>query len=371
MKLTLSRQALLEPLQRVSGVVEKRQTLPILSNILLDASTGMSLSVTGTDLEVELAATIDLEEAAIEKGKITVPGRKLVDICRNLPEDANIKLSVNDKGKLIINSGNSRFSLSTLPSNDFPLIKKDTGSTEFVMSQKDLLYLLSRSHIAMAQQDVRTYLNGMLLEIKDNKIRTVATDGHRLALNTIPSPRTDNASIKVIMPRKGILELMRLLSDSDDDVTVSINSNHITVEGNGFGFTSKLVEGNFPDYTRVIPRGGDKIISAEKDDLKQSLIRASILSNEKFRGIRFQLRPDMLRVLANNPEQEQAEEDIHISYQQEDLDVGFNVSYLLDILNTIDSNRVRLTFANAETSVLIEESGGDGNSLFVVMPMRL
>lgn len=373
MKFSIQREALLKALQMVSGVVEKRQTLPILANVLMVCQ-GDKLSITGTDLEIELKAFITLDQPSGESGKTTIPGKKLLDICRNLPEHANIDIHT-DKDRILLYSGQSRFSLSTLPSDDFPNMEERERTLEFSISQRNLLYLIQRTHFAMAQQDVRYYLNGMLLEVKEGIIRAVATDGHRLALNTIEASVVNNSFLQVIIPRKGIMELMHLLSAQEKEIKISVNPNFIRINGPDFTFTSKLVDGNFPDYERVIPKGGNKTITLHKDALKQALTRASILSNEKFRGVRMQFRNNLLRILANNPEQEEAEEKIHIEYQHDDMDIGLNVTYLLDILNTLRT-KVKLTLSNSESSVLLEEvdedgNTKDGNSLFVVMPMRL
>jgi DNA polymerase-3 subunit beta len=371
MNFQMSRETLLKPLQAVIGVVERRQTLPILSNVHLSAK-DQQLAITATDLEVELQARIPLEKS-FDFSEITIPGRKLMDICRSLPEGAQIELVI-DKEKALLRSGRSRFSLTTLPANDFPIIRENAGLAEFVIGQKNLLHLTQRTHFAMAQQDVRYYLNGMLLEANEGILRTVATDGHRLALNTMPAPIINNAFMQIIIPRKGVVELMHLLEDSDIEINVQISNHHLRVSGEHFTFTSKLVDGRFPDYEKVLPRGGNKSIFIDRDELKQALNRASILSNEKFRGVRLQLRPGILRIIATNPEHEEAEEEISMDYQQESLEIGFNVTYLLDILNTVTTPRVKMTFSDANSSVLVEEhepTNPTNNSLFVVMPMRI
>lgn len=368
MNMRIRRETLLKPLSAVIGVVERRQTLPILSNVYLSIA-DKKLSVIGTDLEVELQAKVDLEHPG-ESIEMTVPGRKLMDICRSLPEDSELEL-IQEKEKVIVRSGRSRFSLSTLPASDFPLVREADGTVEFTIGQKDLRYLTQRTYFAMAQQDVRYYLNGMLLELADGIVRTVATDGHRLSLNTVAAPVVNNSFIQVILPRKGVTELMRLLEDADSEVSVQVGSNHVRIAGSNFTFISKLIDGRFPEYEKVLPKGGDKSIAVDRELLKQALTRASILSNEKFRGIRLQLRSGLLRVFANNPEHEEAEEEISIDYGHEDLEIGFNVTYLLDILNTIQSPKVKMTFSDAKSSILIEEHEGDSDSLFVVMPMML
>jgi DNA polymerase-3 subunit beta len=368
MSTSLQREELLNPLQRVIGVVEKRQTMPILGNVYLHID-DKQLAITASDLEVELQARSSLQKSS-SRLEITVAGRKLVDICRALPEQSTLELVV-EKDKLLIRCGRSRFSLATLPTKDFPLFNANQTTPGFSIEQKNLRHLTERTAFAMAQQDVRYYLNGMLLEISEGEIKAVATDGHRLALNTLAAPVINNELLQVILPRKGVLELMRLLQDNMDEVAVEINNNHVRIVGKDFTFTSKLIDGRFPEYEKVLPNNGNKIIILEREVLKQALLRASILSNEKFRSIRVQLQPDVLRITANNPELEEAEEEISIDYKQEALEMGFNVAYLLDILNTLESNEVKITFGDATSSILIEEHDSDKNGLFVVMPMLL
>lgn len=369
MKFSLDREQLLKPLSQVIGVVERRQTLPILSNVLLNVK-DKQLKIVASDLEVELQSEIELSDKALRDGEITVPGRKLMDICRALPEATKIEITL-EKAKLNLHANAGRFQLSTLPAADFPLSEDHESPIEFSLPQSDLRYLTQRAHFAMAQQDVRYYLNGMLFEVNEGVIRTVATDGHRLALNTVNAAIVNNTFLQVILPRKGVAELMRLLDDDGAEVQVSVSPNHMRLLSKGVKFISKLVDGRFPDYNRVLPKGGDKEILIDRDVLKQALMRTSILSNEKIRGVRLQLRQNLLRLSADNPEHEAAEEDLEIKYHGQDLDIGFNVNYLLDILNAVDPGEVKLTFSDANSSILIEEAAGEGNGLFVVMPMRL
>lgn len=369
MKLNLIRETLLKPLQQVIGVVERKQTLPILSNVLLSTENNQ-LSVTGTDLDLELIGQIKLGCENLEASRLTLPGRKLMDICRALPEHALIELK-RDKGKIILRSGQSRFTLSTLPADDFPTVEKLECHLTLTLSQYQLHRLLQRTYFAMAQQDVRYYLNGLLLEIHPIKLCVVATDGHRLATNTIAIEAAIENWLRVIMPRKGVIELLRLLADNKDPLTLMIGSNHVCVFTTDFTFTSKLIEGRFPDYERVIPKGGNKHITIDRDLLKQALSRTAILCNEKFKGIRFELRRGLLRMLSNNPQQEAAEEEIEIEYAKEDLDIGLNVNYLLDILNVVKRGDVTLTFSDANSSILVTETENQIDSAFVVMPMRL
>lgn len=367
MHFSISREALLKPLQLVAGVVERRQTLPVLSNVLLSVQ-GQQLSLTGTDLEVELVGRVQLEEAA-QAGEITVPARKLMDICKSLPSDAQIDIRLEEQ-KLWIKSGRSRFTLSTLPANDFPSAEDGQGSLTFHVPQATVRRLIERSSFAMAQQDVRYYLNGMLLEVSTGQIRSVATDGHRLAMCTMNADIAQTERHQVIVPRKGILELARLLTDQDGQVSIVLGQHHIRANTGDFTFTSKLVDGKFPDYERVLPRGGDKLVVGDRQALREAFSRTAILSNEKYRGIRLMLEAGLLKIQANNPEQEEAEEEVVVDYHGESLEIGFNVSYLLDVLGVMTDEQVRLTLADANSSALLQEAGND-DSAYVVMPMRL
>lgn len=369
MKLNIQREILLKPLQLVIGVVERKQTLPILSNVLLKIYDN-KLSITGTDLEVELIGQTTLEHATSELSQLTVSGRKLIDICRALPDNAPIEL-YRDKEKVVLRSGRSRFTLSTLPAKNFPNVEPEDNHLEFSISQQQLHLLLKRTYFSMAQQDVRYYLNGLLLEAYPEKLRAVATDGHRLATTIISAKTNLNHRLQIIIPRKGVIELLRLLDDNDKPASVIIGNNHIQVSTEEFTFTSKLLEGRFPDYERVIPKNGNKIVSIDRDVLKHALNRAAILCNEKFRAVRLEFRTGLMRILANNPEQEVAEEEINIDYNKEEFDIGFNISYLLDILNIANPGIVKLTFTDSNNSALIEEIAQDADSKFVVMPMRL
>lgn len=367
MHFTIQREALLKPLQLVAGVVERRQTLPVLSNVLLVVE-GQQLSLTGTDLEVELVGRVTLEDAA-EPGEITVPARKLMDICKSLPSDALIDLRVDDQ-KLLVKAGRSRFTLSTLPANDFPTVEEGPGSLTFNLPQAKLRRLVERTSFAMAQQDVRYYLNGMLLEVQSGLLRAVATDGHRLAMCSMEAAIQQDGKHQVIVPRKGILELARLLTEQDAEVAIVLGQHHIRANTGEFTFTSKLVDGKFPDYERVLPRGGDKLVLADRQGLREAFSRTAILSNEKYRGIRLTLAAGLLKIQANNPEQEEAEEEIVVDYNGGGLEIGFNVSYLLDVLGVMSTEQVRLILSDSNSSALLQEADND-DSAYVVMPMRL
>ncbi len=369
MKLKLQRETLLKPLQQVIGVVERKQALPILSNVLIHTHEN-KLSITGTDLEVQLIGQATLEQSDAPSAQVTLPGRKLVDICKALPDSAPIEL-YQDNERMILKSGRSRFTLSTLPAADFPNVDEHESQISFNIPEKDFYYLLQRTAFAMAQQDVRYYLNGLLLEVSKNALRSVATDGHRLAYNIVDANIKDTHRIQIIIPRKGVLELMRLLSDSDNTISIAISNSHVRITTEEFTFTSKLIEGRFPDYERVIPKDGKKKVLLDRDELKTALSRSAILCNEKFRGVRLEFRQNLLRILANNPEQEVAEEELVIDYDAEDIDIGFNVTYLLDILGILHPGKIQLTFNDSNSSMRLEEPESQGDSIFVIMPMRL
>jgi len=368
MKVTIQRAAFLKPLQMIGGVVERRQTLPILANVLITVKEH-GLSLTATDLEVELIGNVALSEPA-EPGIITVSARKLLDICRALPEDAVITLAL-EGDHAVLRSGRSRFLLTTLPAQDFPRIDEGPFFTEFSIGQAKLKKLIGKVYFAMGQQDVRHYLNGALFDINQGVMRCVATDGHRLAFSSTDSVDAGAAQAKVILPRKSVLELIRLLdANSEENVTVCIGDNHFRIKSPEFTFTSKLINAQYPDYDKLIPRSIENTAVASREMLKQALTRASILSNEKFRGIRLQLDQDTLRIVANNPEQEEAEEMVHMEYQGSGMEIGFNVAYLLDVVSAISSEKICWSFSDPNGGVLIEPVEKD-DSLYVVMPMRL
>jgi len=366
MNLTTSRESLLRPLQAVIGVVERRQTMPVLANVLLVANNGQ-LSVTATDLEVELVAQSVVDEIKSE-GEITVPARKMLDICRALPDEATVNLRL-DGDRMVIKSGRSRFVLSTLAAADFPVVEDIAADREIRLAQHDVRRLLEKTHFSMAQQDVRYYLNGLLLETGGGFVRAVATDGHRLALCEVGLEDGNGSAQQVIIPRKGVLELQRLLGD-EEDVELAIGANHIRANVGNIRFTSKLIDGRFPDYDRVIPKPEGNRLRAGKEYLRSALQRAAILSNEKYRGVRLDLSPKFLKIQANNPDQEEAHDEIEVDYEGEELEIGFNVNYLLDALAAVDAEEVELGFVDANSSCVINGPGVD-DAKFVVMPMRL
>jgi DNA polymerase-3 subunit beta len=370
MKFTITREALLQPLNLVAGVVERRQTLPILSNVLLRIENGI-LSLTGTDLEVELDGRVHLDAAYVD-GQITVPAKKLVDICKSLPDGAVVDFAI-DGQRAIVKSGRSRFTLSTLSATDFPSIDDEPSNTSFAITQGELKKLIESTAFAMAQQDVRYYLNGMLWELKDSVFRAVSTDGHRLAMCTLKRSLDADIDRQVILPRKGVLEMARLLMNEDDEIELTLGDNHLRAKTADFTFTTKLVDGKFPDYQRVLPQGAINIANADRAELKQALSRVAILSNEKYRGVRLKLASDTVNIVANNPEQEEAEEVVSLEYNGAPIEIGFNVSYILDVLTVLNCAHVKLSLVDANSSAKIEESVANelSDALYVIMPMRL
>ena len=370
MKFIISRDQFLKPLQLVVGTVSGgRPTQPITANILIKVENNL-LSLTGTDLEVELITQIHLSNTC-EDGVITVPARKLLDICRGLPDQCEITFSLKDE-KVTIRSGRSRYLLSTLPASDFPNIELWKSLVEFNVSQSEFKKLIESTQFAMASQDVRYYLNGMYFEVSENSLRSVATDGHRLASNYIELPQSNiQEQQAIIVPGKGVKELVKLLENEDTSLTLQIGPNNLRAIIGDFIFSTKLVDGRFPDYRRVIPRNGDKALISGREPLKQAFTRAAILSNEKFRGVRLALSQNELKITANNPEREEAEEILEVDYQSAEIEIGFNVSYVLDVLNTLKSDQVKMMLSTSAHSALIESIGDGDNSLYVLMPMRL
>ncbi len=369
MKIEVTRESLLQPLQAVNGVVEKRQTLPVLSNVLLQV-TESSLIFTGTDLEVQLtSSTNDFKLISGEVGEITLPARKLTDICKNFAEGSIITIDI-EREKAVIRSGKSRFSLTTLPAQDFPVMESISGLSELSISKQELKTLLEKTQFCMANQDVRYYLNGLLIETNSNQLNAVATDGHRLAKTSITLDYTPQEQ-QIILPRKGVQELFRLLDDNDDECKLNLNNNFIQITFGSIIFYAKLIDGRFPDYNRVIPDESRYVMVVNREVLRQSLVRTSVLSNEKYRGIRLNLTRDKLSLSINNPEQEEAEEELDVQFDSDEpLEIGFNVSYLIDALNAIHSEEVDVHLTDNNSSCLIM-SRNETDTKYVVMPMRL
>jgi len=362
----IPRDALLKPLQAVAGIVERRHTLPILANVLLEQKDGR-LYVTATDLEMQITA--DTELAGKEAQAVTVAARKLQDLLRALPDVATLNVDATG-GKMTVRAGRSRFNLQTLPAADYPRIGLgDEQLQTLTLPQRDLRGLLKSAEFAMAQQDIRYYLNGMLLVFDGASLQAVATDGHRLSWASLEVPGSYQRQ-EVIIPRKTVLELGKLLADTEDPVTIDILSNQIRFRFANVELVSKVVDGKFPDYNRVIPTGHTKRIELPRIELLAALQRAAILSNEKFRGVRLVLGPGQLKIICTNSEQEEAEEELEVAYKGDALDIGFNITYLLDVLQNVAVEHVQLAFGDANSSALITLPDRDDYK-YVVMPMRI
>ena len=366
MKFKISRDTILKALQHLSSVVERRQSLPVLGNILTQVK-DEGVTLTATDLEVELVIKLGCEVG--NPGETTIPAKKWLDICRNLNEGADIAVSLKND-RVTLQSGKSRFTLSALPPEEFPVVDEVTAQNRFTINRDDFKSTLDATHFSMAQQDVRYYLNGLMMEMSAGVLRCVATDGHRLALKDVKVDIKIDESRQVIVPRKGVQELMRLLADAGDDVSILVDGSHIRLEMGEMTFTSKLIDGRFPDYQRVLPEGGKNILKADKEAMRQSLTRVAILSNEKYRGVRLVLGDAELKILAHNPEQEQAEDQFGVEYSGEALEIGFNANYLLDAISAVTTKEVNIILTDSNSSCLIQSPEGD-TPQYVVMPMRL
>ena len=360
------RNALLASLSAVVGVVERRHTLPILSNLLLEKKDG-KLTLLATDLELQVSTQLDAQ--AGDDFAITIAARKLFDIVRALPDSAKLKLDTKDS-QVVVSAGKSRFTLQTLPAADFPRVETGAGLGEAIrLPQKTLKRLLQLVQFAMASQDIRYYLNGMLLVLDGRQLRVVATDGHRLSYAET-GLETEAEAREVIIPRKTVVELSKLLSDVDDPVELRIGANQVTITLPGTELVTKVVDGKFPDYQRVIPANQPRHLKANRQSVMQALQRAAILSNEKFRGVRLVMSENTLGIVCNNNEQEEAADEIEVSYNGDPLDVGFNVTYLLDGLGAVNTDEITLSLGDANSSMLLTSDGEPGFK-YVVMPMRI
>ncbi|KQN97941.1 MULTISPECIES: DNA polymerase III subunit beta [Stenotrophomonas] len=366
MRFTLQREAFLKPLAQVVNVVERRQTLPVLANFLVQVQGGQ-LSLTGTDLEVEMVSRIAVEDA--QDGETTIPARKLFEIIRALPDGSRVTVSQTGE-KITVQAGRSRFTLATLPANDFPSVDEVEATERVVVPESALKELIERTAFAMAQQDVRYYLNGLLFDLRDQLLRCVATDGHRLALCETALENSTGSKRQIIVPRKGVTELQRLLEGGDREVELEVGRSHVRVKRDDVTFTSKLIDGRFPDYEAVIPIGADREVKVDRESLRASLQRAAILSNEKYRGVRVEVTPGQLKISAHNPEQEEAQEEIEADTQVSDLAIGFNVNYLLDALSALRDEHIVIQLRDSNSSALVREASSE-KSRHVVMPLRL
>lgn len=366
MRFSLQREVLLKPLAQVVNVVERRQTLPVLANLLVQVKGGQ-LSLTGTDLEVEMISRSAVEDA--QDGETTVPARKWFEIVRALPDGSKVMISQSGD-KVTVQAGRSRFTLASLPANDFPSIDEVEATERVQVPEAALKELIERTAFAMAQQDVRYYLNGLLFDLSEKVLRCVATDGHRLALCETPLEAGNQGKRQIIVPRKGVQELQRLLEGGDRTLELELGRSHIRVKRDDVTFTSKLIDGRFPDYEAVIPIGADREVKVDREALRASLQRAAILSNEKYRGVRVEVSPGQLKINSHNPEQEEAQEELEADTKVENLAIGFNVNYLLDALSALRDEHVVIALRDANSSALVREAGND-RCRHVVMPLRL
>ncbi len=366
MKFLILREDILTPLQMVNSVVDRRQNLPILSNVLIKLSAD-KFSLTTSDMEIEMVCEVNKKME--QTGEITLPARKFLDICRSLPESAELQFEKKED-RVLLKSGKSRFTLVAQPAEEFPETDIQNITTEFKIQQSIFKSILEDTMFAMAQQDVRYYLNGLLLEVSNNLLRAVATDGHRLALKETLVELNIGAERQIILPRKGVMELVKTVENNEQEMLVQIANNHIRFTMDNVVISSKLIDGKFPDYERVVPVDTSSPLIADRETLKQSLNRASILSNEKYRGVRVSIQEGSLKAQAQNPEQEEAEEEIDVKYTGNEMEIGFNVSYLLDAINAIKTEDVKILFYDANSSCLIL-STDESTCKYVVMPMRL
>lgn len=371
LQLTIARDDLIKPLQLIASAIDKKQTLPILSNILFSVD-GNQATLTGTDLEIELIQKVNLSIPVNQPVNLIIPAKKLHDICKALPSGA--ELSIKQKGnQLKIQSGRSRFSLSLLPPENFPTVEKtDNPLFSFDVEKKVLSRLFEKTHFAMAQQDVRYFLNGLLIELSGSQCSAAATDGHRLAIGSQEIELSQENKQSVLIPRKAILELIKLLhtEDGTETVTVEVGENYVSVVSAEFICTSKLIDGRFPEYRNLLPKQSEKIATIERQALKDALSRVAILSNEKYRGAWLEFKSDMLILQANNPDKDEAEEEVMIEMQGDSIRVGCNVNYILDALNVIETDYIQFMMNDANSSMLIQGVGIDSEQ-YVIMPMCL
>lgn len=371
----ITREALLKPCQRVLGAVERRHTLPVLGNLLMVIKNQL-LSITGTDLEIEMVARVPLGQEAKE-GAITVPARKLVDICKALPENSLLKFTASDPHQAKLQAGRSRFTLACLPADDYPAMEEGPGSLEFSLSSVEMKTLLDGASFSMANQDSRYYLNGMLFETMDNIFRAVAADGHRLAMVSLPHDKEFVSPTSIIIPRKAVLEMQRLFSEGQEEIGIVVGENHLRAITPQYSFTTKLIDGKFPDFRRVLPASGGHVAVVEREPLKQALTRIAVLLNDKRQGVGLRFQKSKLHIMARNTEKDEGEEELEIVNDSDDVEIGFNVHYLIEYLSHIKSEKIHITFTAPEQSVLFEpamkdsESGRSLSELYVVMPMRL
>ena len=361
------KEIILKPMQIITGIVERKQTLPILSNVLIEKEAD-NIRFTATDLEIQITTQIKNSFQGNDIQAITVGGKKIQDILRILPDQSKISIETKEN-KAIVKCNKSKFTLQTLPAQDFPKIASQfENPKKIILSQLQLKNLLESVQYAMAHQDVRYYLNGILLIIENNKLRAVATDGHRLAYNETAIEGLPE-KIEIILPRKAVTELCKLLTNADEKITLEFTPQQIKAVFSDITLITKIIEGKFPDYERVIPKYSNQL-SMDRVIILQALQRAAILSNEKFRGVRFVLTEKNLSIISSNSEQEEAQEELETDYHGEAIDIGFNINYLLDGINNINSDKITLSFGDPNSSILITNPK-NAEFRYVVMPMRI
>ena len=366
MNFIINREQLLFPLQQIVSVIEKRQTMPILSNVLLVVNEN-GLVLTGTDLEIQLIAQVNLD--SFEIGEITVPARKFLDIVRLLPNEAEIKIELlNDKMK--VTSGRSRFSLSTLSADNYPEFSESELENQFLINAGKMKKALDKTVFCMANQDVRYYLNGLLLHISNSKLKLVASDGHRLSIYEDNIGEATGYEARIILPRKGVLELTRLLDDEEAELNIQFSNSNIRIHVKNLIFSAKLVDAKYPDFSKVFEQSFFNQIQIQRQLLKDALTRVAILANEKFKGITFNVSDGLLKLNSHNPEHDEADEELIIEYKGEPLSIAFNSQYLLDAVSNLDSELAVLTIASNASSCFVEEPEQQAYK-FIVMPMRL
>ena len=368
MKFTTEKNEIVDALQMGASIAERRQTIPILANLRIVARDG-KVEITATDLEIQIKTLTEVKKV-IEEGEITVSARKMSELCRSLPDNEALEFDLNN-GKLTVSSKNFHADFATISALDFPELESKEETNSLSISSSALQRLLNKTAFCMASQDVRYYLNGLLVEYKGGEVNAVATDGHRLALATSPLDKTITIDgERQILPRKAVLELSKILRQENEDIKITFGNSSLSIQDENLDFSTKLIDGKFPDYEKVLPSGEPNSLEVSKESLQSALSRASVLSNEKYRGVRFALDKNTLKLTANNPEKESAEELLDVNYNGNPMEIGFNIGYLLDVLGTIETDNVELNFYGEESSCLIREPGNLAE-VYVIMPMRL
>ena len=368
MKFTTEKNEIVDALQMGASIAERRQTIPILANLRIVARDG-KVEITATDLEIQIKTLTEVKKV-VEEGEITVSARKMSELCRSLPDNEALEFDLNN-GKLTVSSKNFHADFATISALDFPELESKEETNSLSISSSALQRLLNKTAFCMASQDVRYYLNGLLVEYKGGEVNAVATDGHRLALATSPLDKTITVDgERQILPRKAVLELSKILRQENEDIKITFGNSSLSIQDENLDFSTKLIDGKFPDYEKVLPSGDPNSLEVSKESLQSALSRASVLSNEKYRGVRFALDKNTLKLTANNPEKESAEELLDVNYNGNPMEIGFNIGYLLDVLGTIETDNVELNFYGEESSCLIREPGNQAE-VYVIMPMRL